>query len=211
MHHLQCHGPFRPFSMLPESPIVSASPSSCASDVRLTSDHQRPQQPQSPRRNLKRRASQGSILTKPSSVSRFLSRTSGSRTLSVDSQYRPSSAAPSSPFSPSPLLLQGDYHSALPPTPPDEQDYHLEWNSKSAMLMLKPQINQVQGPGHGPLDQPPNMNMESTPRPPLTVDGLSSPSDQSSTAASPGSTEMDVDHNTWLENGIDAASRFLPS
>lgn len=84
------------------------------------------------------------------------------------------------------------------------------------MLLLEPQINQVQGPGlDQPLDQGPNvnvnmnmnMNMDNAGRPPLTVDGLSSPSDQlSSAAASPGSTEMDVDYQTWLENGIDAAS-----
>ena len=84
------------------------------------------------------------------------------------------------------------------------------------MLLLEPQLDQVQGPGlDQPLDQGPamnvnvNMNMENASRPPLTVDGLSSPSDQlSSAAASPESTEMDVDYHTWLENGIDAASRF---
>lgn len=88
------------------------------------------------------------------------------------------------------------------------------------MLLLEPQINQIQGPGlDQPLDQGPNvnvninmnMNMENAGRPPLTVDGLSSPSDQlSSAAASPGSTEMDVDYHTWLENGIDAAISELP-
>lgn len=229
MHHLQCHGPFPPFSMLPESPVVSSSPSSsCASVAQQSQPQPQPQpqpQRQPPRRNLKRRASQGSILKKPSSVSRFLSRTSGpgSRTLSVDSQLRLSatpstpSSSPPSPNS-SPVIWKGEYPSALPPTPPSEHDYHPEWNPKPGMLLLEPQINQVRGPGlDQPLDQGSNMdvnvnmnmNMENASRPPLTVDGLSSPSDQlSSAAASPGSTEMDVDYHTWLENGIDAASTF---
>lgn len=50
-----------------------------------------------------------------------------------------------------------------------------------------------------------------------TSDGLSSPSDQlsngspSSSGGSPGSSgDMDCDHNSWLENSIEASSEFHP-
>lgn len=50
-----------------------------------------------------------------------------------------------------------------------------------------------------------------------TSDGLSSPSDQlsngspSSSGGSPGSSgDMDCDHNSWLENSIEASSEFPP-
>lgn len=75
------------------------------------------------------------------------------------------------------------------------------------MLLMEPQLDRGQGPlmGQGPL-------IESPARPVLTADSLSSPSDQlSSAATSPPSAggDLDFDPNTWLENGIDAASEFF--
>ena len=237
MHHPQCHGPFRPFSMLPDSPVVSSSPSissCCSSDARLEtafspviSSELEPQRSQNPlsqqqpqkqqpgsSRRLKRRASQGSLLTKPSSVSRFLSRNTAaanSRTQSLDSRLHLSTSSSSSPSaSPSHSALpvwQSEYPAALPPTPPEDNDDHVPWNPTSGMLLMEPQLDRGQGPlmGQGPI-------IESSTRPVLTADSLSSPSDQlSSAATSPPSAggDLDFDPNTWLENGIDAASEFF--
>lgn len=241
MHPLQCHGPlFRP-SVLPDSPVISSSSSpasSFSSDARLDTarsvtsessqspvDQDQPQpqeQPQEqPVRRLKRRASQGSILPKPSSVSRFLSRNPAAglgagpaRAQSLDSRLRLSTAtsAPSlhRPAQSSLSTWKGDYPSTLPPTPPEDNDENVAWNSNSnsGMLLIEPHhINPAQA--KGPLEHSPSM--VDTPRPILTADGLSSPSDQLSSAAAspPNSTDMDCDYETWLENGIHAASKFL--
>lgn len=239
MHPLQCHGPLPRPSILPDSPVISSSssPASSFSDARLDSAHtvtsessQSPvaqdqpqpqeQQQEQPVRRLKRRASQGSIFPKPSSVSRFLSRNPAAglgagpaRTQSLDSRLRLSTATPTSsppaPVHPSLSTWQGDYPSTLPPTPPEDNDENVarNSNSNSSMLLIESHhINPAQA--KEPLEQSPSM--ENTPRPILTADGLSSPSDQLSSAAAspPGSTDMDCDYDTWLENGIHAASKF---
>lgn len=239
MHHPQCHGPFRPFSMLPDSPVVSSSPSissCCSSDARLETafspvisselepehsqnllsqeQQQQKQQPGSSRR-LKRRASQGSLHAKPSSVSRFLSRNTAaanSRTQSLDSRLRLSTTSSSSSPSASPSrsalsVWQSEYPAALPPTPPEDNDDHVPWNPTSGMLLVEPQLDRGQGPL---MDQSPTV--QSASRPVLTADSLSSLSDHlSSAATSPPSAggDLDFDPNTWLENGIDAASKFF--
>lgn len=235
MHHPQCHGPFRPFSMLPDSPVVPSPTisSCCSSDARLEtafspvissepepehsqnplSQHQQNQQPGTSRR-LKRRASQGSLHTKPSSVSRFLSRNiaaANSRTQSLDSRLHlsttSSSSSSASPSRSAPSVWQSEYPSALPPTPPEDNDDHVPWNPTSGMLLVESQLDRGQGPL---MHQSPAV--ESASRSVLTADSLSSPSDQlSSAATSPPSAggDMDCDPNTWLENGIDAASEFF--
>ncbi|KAK1140823.1 hypothetical protein N8T08_009819 [Aspergillus melleus] len=192
---------------------------------------------------LKRRASQGSLLTKPSPVSRFLSKSNASLHLSsfehlglsaksaARIESRTQSEEPISRFSPSSstassslaarasqsssavwdLSAQGDYPSTLPPTPPEDEE-HVAWNPKSNMLLFEPHMTREPGPM--PMDEGPNM--DSTPTG-ASSDSLGSPSDQlsnvspSSSGGSPGpSGEMDCDHNTWLETGIDAAVSSLP-
>lgn len=184
---------------------------------------------------LRRRASQGSVRTKPSSVSRFLSkgsvavhfpsweqRSSGSplriesRTRSTDSRLRLSTTvsrgprpltASSTQSSPwnSPKSFQGDYPTTLPPTPP-EDDSHLAWDPKSDMLLFG-------HPHHGPamMDDGPGMNTSPT----GPSDTLSSPSDglshgSSSSGGSPGPhDEMDCqqDVGSWLDHGINVTGR----
>lgn len=189
---------------------------------------------------LKRRASQGSLLSKPSPVSRFLSKSNASLHLSsfeqlglsaksagriesrTQSAERPRFSSPSTASSSlaarasqsSPAVWdvpnQSDYPATLPPTPPEE-DEHVAWNPKSSMLLFEPHISQQPGPM--PMDEGPNMDNTPTG---ASSDTLGSPSDQmsnispSSSGGSPGSSgEMDCDHSTWLENGIDAAGKFL--
>lgn len=152
------------------------------------------------------------------------------RAQSFDSSLRLTTA--SDPSRSEPASWQSDYPAALPPTPPEDNDdtVPVAWNP-SGMLLVEPQLNpghpgQDPGPGSGPLvghhhhhhDHHPSKlggaaaggHAKVTP----TVDGISSPSDQlSSAAASPGSNDtMDCgDDNSWLENGIDAASMLLLS
>ncbi|PYI25706.1 hypothetical protein BP00DRAFT_431004 [Aspergillus indologenus CBS 114.80] len=181
---------------------------------------------------LKRRASQGSILTKPSPVSRFLSRSNASLHLPSfeelglsskvsrsDSQSSPPqsrlrlSTGPTASSSLATRASQSsstgwdssaksDYLSALPPTPPDDND-HIAWNPTSDMLLFESHVTR----NHGPMvmDEGPNIGNS-----PARTDGLSSPSDQlsnvspSSSGGSPGSSdEMDCDHSSWLENSIE--------
>jgi hypothetical protein len=181
---------------------------------------------------LKRRASQGSILTKPSPVSRFLSRSNASlhlssleskssgriesRTHSADSRLRLSTRSPASSSlatraseSTSPWDSKGDYPATLPPTPPDD-DEHVAWSPQSGMLLFEPSMNRHPGPV--PMDEGPNM--ENAPRNPHS-DGLNSPSDQlsnvspSTSGGSPGSSgDMDCDDNSWLENATESTGEF---
>lgn len=212
------------------SPVTSCSPSSEQSpSLAFQQLHQHQSSPES-RKFLKRRASQGSVPAKPSSVSRFLSRnpaannsaattigggTSGcreasavaTRAQSFDSSLRLSTA--SEPSRSEPSSWQNEYPAALPPTPPEDNDdtVPVAWNP-NAMLLVEPQLNPGQGPGPLVGQHPSNLGHT---RAAPTVDGISSPSDQlSSAAASPGSNDMDCDYNTWLENGIDAASMLPP-
>ncbi|KAJ5647985.1 hypothetical protein N7490_004357 [Penicillium lividum] len=187
---------------------------------------------------LRRRASQGSLRSKPSTVSRFLSkgsvavnfpsweqRNSGSP-LRIDSRTRSdsrlrlsttvsrgprpltASSNQSSPWN-SPKSFQGDYPTTLPPTPP-EDDSNVAWNPKSDMLLFD-------GHSHGPapamMDDGPGMNTSPTNGP---SDTLSSPSDGlshgSSSSGSPGPhDEMDYqqDVGSWLDHGINVTVSSL--
>ncbi|KAJ5924520.1 hypothetical protein N7466_008707 [Penicillium verhagenii] len=168
---------------------------------------------------LRRRASQGSLRTKPSPVSRFLSkgsvavnfpsweqRNSGSplriesRTRSSDSRLRLSTTvsrgprpltASSTQSSPwnSPKSYQSDYPTTLPPTPP-EDDSNIAWDPKSDMLLFDAHSH------HRPpmMDEVPGMNGMNTSPTTGPSDTLSSPSDglshgSSSSNGSPGPSD----------------------
>ncbi|KAF7588479.1 hypothetical protein BBP40_005673 [Aspergillus hancockii] len=190
---------------------------------------------------LKRRASQGSLLTKPSPVSRFLSRSNASlhlpsfdhiglsqksksssrlesRTHSADSRLRlhTTSAASSSLATRASQYTKvwdfeakGDYPTALPPTPPEDDEY-VAWNPRSGMLLFESPLNREPGPMA--MDEGPNVDSAARG---AATDGLSSPSDQlsnvsPSSSGSPGSSgDMDCDLNSWLENGIEATGPIL--
>lgn len=171
---------------------------------------------------LRRRASQGSIRTKPSPVSRFLSKSSvsvhfpswdqrsssPSRNRSADSRLRLSTtvsrgprpltahshspSTSSSPWNSPPSSFQSDYPATLPPTPP-EDDSHIAWNPKSEMLLFDDHPHQEPG-SSVMMDEGPGMDTSSTGR----SDTLSSPSGgssngSSSSGGSPGpQDEMDL-------------------
>lgn len=169
---------------------------------------------------LRRRASQGSLRTRPSPVSRFLSKGSvavhfpsweqrnasprriESRNRSADSRLRLSTTVSRGPR---PLSVHSgnsshwnsstsfpaDYPSTLPPTPPDD-DNHIAWNPNSKMLLFD--TNAHQAPGTAMVDEGPGGNTSPATGP---SDTLSSPSDglshgSSSSGDSPGPPdEMD--------------------
>jgi hypothetical protein len=170
---------------------------------------------------VRRRASQGSLRTRPSPVSRFLSKSSvavnfpswehrsssssrsESRTRSVDSRLRLSTTVSrgprpltrpltASPSWNSPPAYQGEYPATLPPTPP-EDDIPVAWNPKSEMLMFDVGPHH---PGSMPMmDETTSVDNSSATG---TSDTLSSPSDalshrgSSSSGGSPGPRdEMD--------------------
>ncbi|PYI02256.1 hypothetical protein BO78DRAFT_422734 [Aspergillus sclerotiicarbonarius CBS 121057] len=228
------------------SPFDSQDPLQLSPVSPLKSQHQLPA-PSSPFHQdtgsgrLKRRASQGSLLTKPSPVSRFLSRSNASLHLPSFEDLGLSSKSPTraeSQANPSDSRLRvstsstasgslaarasqstsgvwetpakSDYLSALPPTPPDDND-HIAWNPSSGMLLFESHMNREPGPMA--MDEGPNIDNS----PGRASDGLSSPSDQlsngspSSSGGSPGSSgDMDCDHNSWLENSIEASVSSLP-
>ncbi|OJI99913.1 hypothetical protein ASPVEDRAFT_39289 [Aspergillus versicolor CBS 583.65] len=207
------------------------------------SNSQRPRTPvslsQSPGSGrLKRRASQGSLLTKPSSVSRFLSRSSASfhpptvdtpgsvtksynrsadfRTHSLDSRLRISTASSSlaaRTTQSSPRAWEStdrdDYPATLPPTPPEDDD-HIAWSPRNNMLLFESHINR--DPGLMPMDEGPNMDTTSGT---MHSDTLGSPSDNISPSSSGGSPQsssgdMDCDPSSWLENSVQATLSSLP-
>ncbi|KAF3387017.1 hypothetical protein F1880_000263 [Penicillium rolfsii] len=171
---------------------------------------------------LRRRASQGSLRTKPSPVSRFLSKSSvsvhfpswdqrnfsPSRNRSADSRLRLSTtvsrgprpltaqshspSTSSSPWNSPPSSFQSDYPATLPLTPP-EDDSHIAWNPQSGMLLFDDHPHQEPG-SSAMTDEGPGMDTSSTGR----SDTLSSPSDgssngSSSSGGSPGpQDEMDL-------------------
>ncbi|KAL4779863.1 hypothetical protein BJX76DRAFT_361355 [Aspergillus varians] len=212
------------------------SPSHSSSQQRSRTPVPLSQSPGSGR--LKRRASQGSLVTKPSSVSRFLSRSSAAqhpptidasssvsksytrstefRTHSLDSRLRistPSSSLAARITQSTPPAWDStdkdDYPSTLPPTPP-EDDEHIAWSPRNNMLLFEPHVNR--DPGLMPVDQGPNMDTTSGP---MHSDTMGSPSDNISPSSSGGSPqsssgEMDCDHNSWLENSVQATLSSLP-
>ncbi|KAL5340146.1 hypothetical protein BJX70DRAFT_397162 [Aspergillus crustosus] len=186
---------------------------------------------------LKRRASQGSLINKPSPVTRFLSRsiatahspsdTNGSitksysrsaelRTHSLDSRLRISTASSSLAVRTSqstPAVWDStdkdDYPSTLPPTPPEEED-HIAWSPHSNMLLFETHI--TQDPGLMPMDEGPNIDTTSGRG---HSDTLGSPSDNISPSSSGGSPrsstgDMDCDDGSWLESSIQATVSSLP-
>jgi hypothetical protein len=184
---------------------------------------------------LRRRASQGSLRTRPSPVSRFLSKSSvavnfpswdqrasspgspyrlESRTRSADSRLRLSTTVSRGPrpLSASPAWSsphQSEYPATLPPTPPEE-DLPVAWNPKSEMLLFDAQSH----PGPmAMMDQDPSVDNSSATG---ASDTFSNPSDglshrSSSSGGSPGPRdEMDCqqDMGSWLEQGINLTGKF---
>jgi hypothetical protein len=186
---------------------------------------------------LRRRASQGSLRTKPSPVSRFLSKSSvsvhfpswdqrgssPSRNRSADSRLRLSNtvsrgprpltaqshspSTSSSPWNSPPSSFQSDYSVTLPPTPP-EDDSHIAWNPQSEMLLFDDHPHQEPG-SSAMMDEGPGMDTSSTGR----SDTLSSSSNgSSSSGGSPGPhDEMDLqqDVGSWLDHGINVTVSSL--
>ena len=253
MYKSQCNGSHWP-SELPNYPVMRSSPStglaseargeSCssrqpavaASDredlLKLNtffplpaSDHQNPSGEKVNPGTIRRRASQGSLITKPSAVSRFLSKgnprlqipdfdrlgatigsprgesrvqfpdsaislspPSGTSNSQAIRETRPAWDAISKGFTP------GDHYSALPPTPPDD-DEHVAWNPRSGMLAFEAQMNH----GPGPMDEGPNRESTSKGVP----DSLGSPDLFSNPSTSIGGSQgspggpMDCDQNSW--------------
>ncbi|PWY92069.1 hypothetical protein BO70DRAFT_367315 [Aspergillus heteromorphus CBS 117.55] len=232
------------------SPFDSQDPLQLSPISPLKTQHQLPSSspspfhPQTGSSRLKRRASQGSFPTKPSPVSRFLSRSNASlhlpsfeelglaasktpgrtdpRTNPADSRLRltttttsPASGSLAARASQSTSGVwetptTSDYLSALPPTPPEDND-HIAWNPSSGMLLFESHMNREPGP----MAMDDGRNIDNSPG--RAPDGLSSPSDQlsnispSSSGGSPGSSgDMDCDHNSWLETSIEATVSSLP-
>lgn len=183
---------------------------------------------------LRRRASQGSLRTRPSPVSRFLAKSSvavtfperssspgspyrlESRTRSADSRLRLSTSVSRGPrplsASPawSPPAYPSDYPATLPPTPPEE-DLHVAWNPKSEMLLFD--AHSHPGP-MAMMDHNPNVDNSSATG---ASDTFSNPSDglshrSSSAGGSPGPREeMDCqqDIGSWLDHGINLTGKPL--
>ncbi|KAJ5888586.1 hypothetical protein N7495_008627 [Penicillium taxi] len=161
---------------------------------------------------LRRRASQGSLRTRPSPVSRFLSKgsvpvhfpswdqrsssplRSESRIRSNESRLRLSTniscgsrqvVTHSSNLSPwnSPLSSQEDYPANLPPTPP-EDDSHIVWGGKSDMLLFDAQPPQYPGSSVMMRSDP---RMNTSPTGPDILNGTSDGLSHDSTSSSRGS------------------------
>ncbi|KAJ5293715.1 hypothetical protein N7508_008536 [Penicillium antarcticum] len=184
---------------------------------------------------IRRRASQGSLRTRPSPVSRFLSKSSvavnfpswehrsasgsrESRPRSADSRLRLSTTVSrgprpltASPAWSSPPAYQSEYPSTLPPTPP-EDDIHVAWNPKSDMLLFNAHPHQ-HPTSMKMMDNGPGVDHSSTNGASDTLsspDGLSHGS--SSSGGSPGPhDEMDCqqDIGSWLDHGINLTASSL--
>ncbi|KAJ5577119.1 hypothetical protein N7535_004045 [Penicillium sp. DV-2018c] len=186
---------------------------------------------------LRRRASQGSLRTRPSPVSRFLSKSSvavnfpswdqrasspgspyrlESRNRSADSRLRLSTTVSRGPrpLSASPAWSsphQSEYPATLPPTPPEEE-FPVAWNPKSEMLLFDA-AHSHPGP-MAMMDHTPSVDNSSATG---TSDTFSNPSDglsqrSSSSGGSPGPRdEMDCrqDVGSWLEQGINLTASSL--
>lgn len=227
MNHAQCNGPSWPTSDVPDDLVAPTSP--LATAVKVEAHEQAAfSQPSlsstlegaSPAK-LRRRASQGSLRTRPSSVSRFLAKSSfavhfpswdhraspgsplraESRTRSADSRLRLSTSVsrrprpltgPSLPWEARSQSYRDEYPATLPPTPPDD-DTSVAWNPQSGMLLFDSHSHRH--PGSMPLmDEGPSVDTSPTTG---ASDTLSSPSDglshgSSSAGGSPGPhDEMD--------------------
>ncbi|KAI9369739.1 hypothetical protein BJX61DRAFT_545320 [Aspergillus egyptiacus] len=244
-----------PFSAGPPSDVSAAAGASYQGTVTSTDQNIQRQQPQSllsqppqtpaassqsvSSSRLKRRASQSSLITKPSPVSRFLSRSSASqhppsidaagsvaksysrtaefRGHSLDSRLRittPSSSLATRATQSASLVWtlsdKDDYPATLPPTPPEDDD-HIVWSPRNKMLLFDSHVNN-RDPGLMPMDEGPNVNTSAGRG---HSDSLCSPSDNVSPSSSGGSPTsssgaMDLDHNSWLENSVQATVSSLP-
>jgi hypothetical protein len=145
-------------------------------------------------RSLRRRASQGSLPSKPSAVSRFLSNKNVPLNIPDVGPLRVAADSPG----PS----KGDYYSTLPPTPPDDEE-HVAWNPRSGMLHVEAQMSR--GPAPAPVDEGPNSQAASGTSP----DQIGSPGAFSnpSSASTSQDSAMDCGRDSWLENGIEAVGR----
>lgn len=240
MNPQACNGPSWPVSSVPDDLVMHAPQSTTVkadtqSRPRSLIDHSREVSPS----KLRRRASQGSLRTRPSPVSRFLSKGSvavnfpswehraspgsplrvESRNRSADSRLRlsttvsrgprPSTAHSSSSWN-SPASFPADYPTTLPPTPPDD-DSPVAWNPKSGMLLFDAQPHH--DPGSMPMmDEGPSVENSSATG---ASDSLS-PSDGlshgSSSSGSPGPhDEMDCqqDSGSSLDHGINVTGKLF--
>ncbi|KAL2834907.1 hypothetical protein BDW59DRAFT_136793 [Aspergillus cavernicola] len=269
MYSPQCHGPCLPASTVRNNPVMrspfSSEPLSDASADAGTSRQgivtsieqpliqRRPSPPLHSQRpptptalsqsvgssRLKRRASQSSLLNKPSTVSRFLTRSNASllhtpsvdttgsvsksysrptefRTRSLDSRLRITTASTSlatrTTQSTPPVWDssdKGDYPSILPPTPPEDDD-HIAWSPRNNMLFFESHVNRE--PGLMPTDDGPSMDTTSGTGHPVTINSPSDNISPSSSGGSPRSSsgDMDCDDNSWLENSVQATVTSLP-
>ncbi|PTU21472.1 hypothetical protein P175DRAFT_0522753 [Aspergillus ochraceoroseus IBT 24754] len=260
MNSPQCHGPCLSASAVRNSsvmrsPFSSDSPSDVSTEAGTSHQgvvHSPEQQPSLhlnlpssslPRSligssRLKRRASQGSILTKPSTVSRFLTRSSAAlhpptldtvglstRIESPSSDLRISTSASSASSSLAarasqstsalwdPTSKTSDYPSNLPPTPPSDDEHSIAWSPRNGMLLFESPMNREPGPT--PMDEGPNMDNTSGRG---HSDSIGSPSERLSNASSSSSGDssprssgdMDCDHPSWLENGVQTTVSSLP-
>ena len=197
----------QPAVPVPDIPISIKSPeySSRSSEDDRQNPLQNTLQEIAGSRSLRRRASQGSLETKSSAISRFISKKnvclqipdSGHLdVLSSDSSSRP----------------QGDYFSTLPPTPPDD-DEHVAWNPRSGMLYFEPHMNRSHASAPCSVDQGPSREAASG----VPPDNMGSPgavSNPSSTGGSQSSAgdamdcDRDCDRDSWLDNGIEVVGRL---
>lgn len=160
-------------------------------------DRQKPLRENASSRCIRRRASQGSLPTKPSAVSRFLSKKNVCVQI-PDAGHLVSSDSPPRP--------QGDYFSVLPPTPPDD-DEHLAWNHRPGMSYFGAHVSRSPASEPCPVDQGPSIASAVAPDNVGSPGALSNPSSVGGSQSSNGDA-MDCDRDSWLENGIEAVGRW---
>ncbi|CAG8148622.1 unnamed protein product [Penicillium nalgiovense] len=231
-----CNGQYWPVTSTPDDHTMHVLPTVNLDRAHLpqNSDTQETSNPT----RIRRRASQGSLRTRPSPVSRFLSKSSvavnfpswdqrtspsspgspyrvESRTRSVDSRLRLSTTVSRGPrpLAASPSWnshYQSEYPATLPPTPPEEE-IHVAWNPKSEMMLFDTHSHPS---SMAMMDDTPSVDNSSATG---ASDTLSSPSDglshrSSSSGGSPGPhDDMDCqqDIGSWLDHGINLTASSL--
>ncbi|KAJ5481532.1 hypothetical protein N7475_000344 [Penicillium sp. IBT 31633x] len=221
----------------PDDRVMHVPPTVTLDTRAHLSEHNTDSQETSNPSKIRRRASQGSLRTRPSPVSRFLSKSSvavnfpswdqrasspgspyrlESRTRSADSRLRLSTTVSRGPrpLAASPAWsspsYQSEYPATLPPTPPEEE-LHVAWNPKSEMLLFD---SHPHPPGSMALmgHNPSTDNSSAT----GASDTFSNPSDglshrSSSSGGSPGPhDEMDCQQDnvgSWLDHAIDLTGK----
>ncbi|KAJ9352007.1 hypothetical protein C8Q69DRAFT_446279 [Paecilomyces variotii] len=177
---------------------------------------------------LRRRASQGSLRSGPSAVSRFLAKGSLPLQLppfdSLGITSRPSlrvnASAPlcasfhGSSSGHRPIASEDDYSSSLPLTPPADDDDNVGWNPRADIPMLDVHLNREPKPMAHMHDSRDRKSSSSS-------DGMDSSCGSSDRHSIGNPNEMNLsptddkmqDHensDSWLQNGIDAAISSLP-